>query len=247
MESLILVAVLAVGALFFFVRKKRPNEVAMVGRHHFTPTQPLLEYLEAAHSCSSENDRRYLDAVAALKVDATVTARLIAAEFDKADRELKPSLVMAANATESDSMLPFLDRVAAAETPPGDIGHSRLRLGAIDGLEALAKAGNAEAIDRLAMLARSADRAVQACAVAALKFSAPDHLARIQTDLPASAREWLEVTRPQVHEVPQVSAVRRHLRRPEQPPVAKPGADREAVARDGRPSHRRSPRVHTER
>lgn len=225
------------------MRRQRPNTVARIDRETVELTPVVRAYVEAANAAESEDEPRYRDAVAALNADASQSVRLIAVAYDAAGADARPVLIMAANAMASSEALPFLARVAT--TDAAGVAHTLDRLSAINGLEILARKGEDEALAVLEQLAHSDNLAVHACAIAALKFApgTTDHMRRLERDLKGSAREWLKVTRPSVREVAQITDPQRHLRRPGQPPVARPAPDGSAAASPPRSGARHAPRI----
>jgi len=182
------------------------------------------EFLDAIHLCSSENDDRYLAARAQLREEPEGAARHIAEAYDAASANeltLRQGLLLAASALHHPAILPFLGELAQGPVT-GEISHdggraaeeSALRLVAVDGIEAVARAGHAPAADLLVTLAASADRAVQAAAVVALKYSEPyrDRFERVRAMLPREKAYLAELQRADVRDVPQVADPRRHLR-----------------------------------
>jgi hypothetical protein len=182
------------------------------------------EFLDAIHICSSEDEDRYLAARARLRADPVAAARYIEAAYQSAtvdELTLRQSLLLAAAALEHPAVLPFLGELARRPVT-GEIKHdggraaeeSALRLVAVDGIDAIARTGNTQAADLLVALVASPDRAVQAAAVIALKYSSRhrDRFEEACALLPADRGYLIDVRRADVREVPQIADPRRHLR-----------------------------------
>jgi len=225
-SALVLVVVMAAAAVAVLMaatsgRRDTARELDFAA----TKIDPVLgEFLDALHSCSSEDDGRYLAARARLRADPEATARHIEAAYEAASTNeltLRQSLLLAAAALEHPAVLAFLGELARSPVT-GEIEHdggraaeeSALRLVAVDGIEAVVRTGDAQAADLLLMLVASPDRAVQAAAIVALKYSEHhrDRFARACAMLPPDKAYLADLRRATVWDVPQIADPRRSLR-----------------------------------
>jgi HEAT repeat protein len=181
-------------------------------------------FIDAAYTAVSATDESYIAALERLRRDPERAEREIEAAYRSVgDDEIRvrESLLLAAGSLAHPSILPLL--VDVAQKPVrGNATHdggrvfeeSVLKLIAVDGIEAIAGTGDADAAEALVTLAASPDRAVQAAAVVALKYS-DAHRARyeeLRDALPEDRRYLLDVVRANVEEVPQIDDPRRRLR-----------------------------------
>lgn len=189
-----------------------------------TALEPFVGgFVDAVNQCESEADARYVAAVASLRERPESAARHIEAAYRASSDDrmaLRQSLLLAAAVLEHASVLPFLTEVAGRAVS-GEAWHdggrpaeeSAQRLIAVDGIDALARAGDTQAADSLVTLASSTDRSVQAAAVVALKYDDlhREHFERVRAALPAERAYLLDVLRASVRDVPQVVDPRQHL------------------------------------
>jgi hypothetical protein len=213
----------AISVLVGVLSLRRRDTVSGVGAPDVVIHPSVGGFVDAVHQCASEADDRYVSALGLLRTDPEGAARHIEDAYRAvgADR-LAPrqALLLAAAALRHRAILPFLADVARRPVA-GDLRHdggraaeeSALRLIAVDGIEAIARTGDPNAADELVSLVSSVDRAVQAAAVVALKYSdvQGDRVARLRTLLPPDRADLLDIRRAHVTEVPQVSDPRRHL------------------------------------
>jgi hypothetical protein len=226
MVSAITIAVVAAAAVLLVLglrarRRDTATEAAPPPEVALDPT--VADFIEAAHTAPSETDKRYVDALERLRRDPEDAARQLENAYRSVDDNqirVRESLLLAASALRHQAILPLLTDVAR-EPVRGTARHdggraleeSVLRLIAVDGIEAIAQIGDAAAADALVTLTASSDRAVQAAAVVALKYS-DAHRARfdeLRETLPADRRYLLDVVRADVRDVPQIDDPRRHL------------------------------------
>jgi hypothetical protein len=187
--------------------------------------EPVLGgFVDAVHHCASEKDERYVSAVAQLRHNPNNTAHQIEAAYRSIGEEqirARESLLLAATALAHPSVLSLLTQVAT-EPVRGMVQHgggraaeeSMLRMMAVDGIEAVARSGDTNAADALLALTASPDRAVQALAVIALKYSDAHrtHYEKVRSMLSPDHLYLLDVVRANIHNVPQIADPRRHLR-----------------------------------
>lgn len=224
-SALVLVVVMAAAAVAVLMaatsgRRDSARELDFAA----TKIDPAVgEFLDAIHSCASKDDDRYRAARTRLRADPEAAAHHIEAAYEAASANeltLRQSLLLAAAALEHPAVLPFLGDLARGPVT-GEIRHdggraaeeSALRLVAVDGIEAVAHTGDAQAADLLLTLVASPDRAVQAAAVVALKYSERhrDRFERVRALLPPDKAYLIELRRANVWDVPQVADPRRHL------------------------------------
>lgn len=183
----------------------------------------VLGFVEALHTCEYEDDPRYRAALARLREEPEHAAHQIEAAYRSVESDrigVRESLLLAAGALAHPSVLPLLSEVAGQPTT-GSIRHdggraaeeSMLRMIAVDGIDAIARMGDADAADALVALAAVEDRGVQATAVVALKYTATHrgHYERLRDVLTPDRLYLLDVVRASVRDVPQIVDPRRHL------------------------------------
>lgn len=225
----------------------RPNSVAEDDREMAMPKGPVETFVRAVNRCESKQDADYIAAVEKLRNDRSAAAT-IEKLYPKAPPELKLSLLLAA-AELGDPTRSFL--VSIASSPVSQAGgtyaaveDSRLRLVALDGLEQMALNGSKAAMDGIEQLVQSKDRAVRIGAVAALKFGgATESIARLRQSLGPHDIHLLDVQRPDVKDVPQVSDPTRDLTRFDSGSGVRPHPERvgESDGPRGRQQRRGSP------
>ncbi len=218
--SVLAIAVVAFAAFLITRRKHTTTELAAQG----VTLDPLVgAFVDAFHHCASEVDPPYVKAVATLRERPESSAAKLEKDYRALGREYvdaRESVLYAASALAHPAILPLLMEVAQ-QSGSGSIHHeggraaqeSILRTVAVDGIDAIARSGDERATNALVALTSSADRAVQASAVVALKYL-PTKTAfeRLADKLPQDRRYLLNLVRADVREVPQISDPRRHLR-----------------------------------
>lgn len=239
-DTLVLVALILGGVISVLVGTFslwRRETAVEAGTAEISMPSSVAGFVDAVHRCALEVDDRYVFALGVLRHDPEGAARHIETAYRAAGPERlgpRQALLLAASALRHRAILPFLFDVAR-QPVTGDIRHdggraaeeSALRLVAVDGIEAIARAGDINAADTLLALTSSTDRSVQAAAVVALKYSDlyREHFERLHTLLPADRLHLLDVRRATVQDVPQVSNPLRHLRDPPTTSDARPDPD----------------------
>jgi hypothetical protein len=251
-NTLILIVVLAAAAvsvlagIAFRHRRNTTTEASSPG----IQLDPVLGgFVDALHHCASEAEERYVSALALLRQNPDKAARLIEAAYRSVDGQqirVRESLILAAVALANRSVLPLLAEVAS-EPVSGTTRHdggrdaeeSMLRMMAVDGIDAIARLGDADAADALLALATSSDRGVQALAVVALKYAEihRDRYEKLRGVLSPDRLHLLDIVRANVRDVPQVADPRRHLRSEPTTVDARPDLASGARRNSGVPSH----------
>jgi len=256
-------AIAAIVASFAISRSRRNTtgedraEVPIVNR-------ALADFITAAHTAEDEEQPDYKRAVEHLRADRDGVIR--AAESllllrPAADAGLRHTVVMGLSAMREPSALDLLAVVAlnpqplppkegsrewfAADHHGGDaVGGLMVALEALEGVEALAQADHAAALDVLARAAASSFNPIRAAALTALRShpEGREHFRRAEAALPSELRHLAEVRRMRASEVQQIRDARTHLARPEAHVAGAPGLGRGAP--EPRPAPRNVPRVH---
>jgi HEAT repeat protein len=225
-NTLILIAVVVaagVAVLAGVALRRQRNTTSEVASPGIQLDPILAGFVDAVHTSASETEERYVRALALLRQNPDNAARLIETAYRSAGSQqirLRESLLLAAQTLGHRSVLPLLVGVAR-EPVSGTVRHdggraaeeSILRMMAVDGIEAIARAGDTDAADALLALAASPDRGVQASAVVALKYSEIHraHYEKLRGALSPDRLYLLDIVRASVRDVPQVTDPRRHL------------------------------------
>jgi hypothetical protein len=231
-----IVVVAAASALRLFgLRARRRDTATEAASPPGTSLDPAVAgFIDAAYTAASATDESYVAAVQRLRRDPERAVGEIEAAYRSVGDDqirVRESLLLAAGALAHPSILPMLLEVAQQHVP-GTASHdggrvfeeSVLKLIAVDGIEAIAGTGDADAAEALVTLAASSDRAVQAAAVVALKYSDADRARyeELREKLPEERRYLRDVVRANVDEVPQIDDPRRDLRADPTVPDARP-------------------------
>lgn len=239
-----LVAAVVVAAVLARFLRGRRETIGEVSGPAFDLPPPLTTYLDAVHSYASESEPGYMAAIAKLRAEPSASARAIMDAYKRTgdeESDVRESLLLAAAALADRAVLPLLIEVARTPVRAGDSVRelsreariSKLRLMAVDGIHAIAAAGDSGAWDALEGLVESPDRAVQAAAVVAFNEAdtGGDRLQRIGRILPNDRKFLLDVRRANVRDVPQIPDPTRHLAGPPQTLDRRPDPDaRQQVA-----------------
>lgn len=185
----------------------------------------VLAVLEAMHAAGEDAEERYQEAVRDLHEnvgEAIVVIARLECEAPRQDYATRWALVHLVAEMEEPAALPLLKQLALAPIPPeeSDDPHSStvaeetiIRTTAVDGVAALAKNGNEEALEALLDFAHLPSFSIRRAAVQGL-LSTPkgdDYRDRIRDCLPKDQQFLLDLKKLDVRKAPQVDDPLQHL------------------------------------
>lgn len=234
MWGIIALAAIAAIAVAAFQSRGSKTTVDEIGDYKGDVGPQLAQFIETVNSVNDTNDPAYVRAVKGLrqaKDKAIEEASNLLSERSDAPFAIRHSALLAVGAIREGRAIDLLSRVALnpQPLPPRDPTRGPtmrtthggraleagtiLALDALDGIEALADDGNAEALDVLVQAAAVQSNAIRAVALTALaaKPDRASQLERAKATLPRVLQHLALFRRMAVQDVPQVDDPREHI------------------------------------